>query len=550
MGTSLIMTDMSRNSCAHSTAIEDQFAVQGYVGPIRVLSPRECKQFRRVYADRYLAPPLDWEKGSAVTSRAFFEIASHPALVKVLTALLGKDVMLWGASVQRRCASSVHPWHSDIESSSAPPGKTASVWIGIRHTNVNSSLLLIPYSHRFGSTVQEARCQSGVLRDETADEDIVRWAREQDKRSDLLRPEMTDGEALIFDGQLWHGSHNLSGKTREALLLQYATPDTLIRIPDLNYLNWPFHQLQFPKPACIMVNGSAKSNVNRIVSPPAALGGGASHQLTSRIYPLQIPLNPDTAKGWKPYPIFAGSTGGLRLLTCHASTLTQGQCPHPPHTHDEEELLLMLAGDADLILPANSNGRMRLGPGQFVYYPAHFAHTLETVSEDAANYLMFKWYAGKTGSDSPLAFGQFDISDYAENESARDDFCPNLVFEGPTAYLRKLHCHISTLAPFSGYEPHIDAYDVAIIVLQGEVETLGERIGPHGVIFYPAGEPHGMYNPGQHPAQYIVFEFHGSQTKLTAKDLLARSPSLLTKLRDPKRVKRKLKGLLKRYVHM
>ena len=90
----------------------------------------------------------------------------------------------------------------------------------------------------------------------------------------------------------------------------------------------------------------------------------------------------------------------------------------------------------------------------------------------------------------------------------KDGFCSHLVFEGPTAYLRKLHCHTSTLTPGAGYDSHIDDYDVAIIVLEGEVETLGQHVGPHSVIFYRAGEPHGMRNPGKLIAKYVVFEFH------------------------------------------
>src|SRR6185437_7651946 len=116
----------------------------------------------------------------------------------------------------------------------------------------------------------------------------------------------------------------------------------------------------------------------------------------SRAYPLRLPLPPDTENGWKPYPIFNGSTANLRSLSCHTSVLTQGSCPHPPHTHKEEELLLVLAGEVDLILPEmqtlNGDHRKRLGSHEFVYYPAHFPHTLETVSANPANYLMFKWY--------------------------------------------------------------------------------------------------------------------------------------------------------------
>jgi quercetin dioxygenase-like cupin family protein len=541
-------TTSFENARVHSKEMRDQFAEQGYINPIRLLSPRECRQFLRSVSCKSALPPLDWEKGSAACSRAFYEIAAHPVLVEIVAALLGEEVMLWGASIQRRRPGSVHPWHSDIELSCAPPGKTLSVWVGLQHTIPDSCLSFIPYSHRFGITLQQARCQAGVAREKATNEDIVQWARERDKRSHLVRAEMINGEAFIFDGQLWHGSHNFSRKTRLALLLQYATPDTTIRIPDLNYLDWPFRHLERPRPPCIMVRGSAKFGANRIVSPPVALNNGSGCKLTSRIYPLLLPLAADGEMGWKPYSIFAGCTADLRWLTCHASALEKDRCPHPPHSHDEEEVLLLLAGEVDLLLPeaptAGGSQRRRLGPGQFVYYPAHFPHTLETVSEKPANYVMFKWYAGRTHNASPLGFGQFNILDHLADSDAGPGFCPSLVFDGPTAHLRKLHCHTSVLAPSAGYEPHVDAYDVAIIVLEGEVETLGERVGSTSVIFYPAGEPHGMYNPGKTAAKYVVFEFHGSQSGLENGSSRNPSPSLFAKLRDPQRVKRKLRQLL------
>ncbi|MGI9553392.1 MAG: cupin domain-containing protein [Thermodesulfobacteriota bacterium] len=530
--------------------IYDEFNEQGYVGPFRVLSTQECQQVLQVCREACKRCPTDWDKGYAASSRAFYEIATHPAIIEVVSALLGEDIILWGARMLSRSPNSVHPWHSDIESSD-PLGKTVSVWIGIEHTNRDSSLLIIPYSHRFGVTVQEIKHQFGKSSsDETPNDDIVRWARERDKRSDIVRSEMTDGEALFFNGHLWHGSHNLLSETRWSLLLQYATPDTVIRIPDPNNSpDWPFHQLNHPRPPCIMVKGSAKADVNRIVSAPAVVSAQSSPQLTSRVYPLRIPLPPDDEMGWKPYPIFQGTTADMRSLSCHVSVLNQGQCPHPPHTHEDEELLLLLAGEVDLILPhvqtPNGDQRRRMKAGQFVYYPAQFAHTLQTVSEHPANYLMFKWDTDSTETDSPLAFGHFNLFDPTEDSEFEDGFYPHLLFEGPTACLQKLHCHTSTLTPGAGYDPHIDAYDVGIVVLEGEVETLGERVGPHSVIFYPAGEPHGMRNPGEGIAKYVVFEFHGSQTAQSYA-LPNLFTSLLTKITDLRSWKRMLKRLLPR----
>lgn len=121
---------------------------------------------------------------------------------------------------------------------------------------------------------------------------------------------------------------------------------------------------------------------------------------------------------------------------------------------------------------------------------------------------MFKW---RTESKKPqqvlgTTFYHFDGASSPGNVQA---FAPRLLFESPTAHLGKLHAHITDLQPGAGYPPHADAYDVAIVVLSGQVETLGQKAEPFSVIYYSAGELHGMKNVGDTVARYLVFEFHG-----------------------------------------
>jgi hypothetical protein len=52
------------------------------------------------------------------------------------------------------------------------------------------------------------------------------------------------------------------------------------------------------------------------------------------------------------------------------------------------------------------------------------------------------------------------------------------------------------------------------------------------MIFYSAGEAHGIRNPGKTIAMYIVFEFHGSQKWMADEDSFPPSPSQLSKLKD------------------
>ena len=248
-----------------------------------------------------------------------------------------------------------------------------------------------------------------------------------------------------------------------------------------------------------------------VLSMLRSAGKASGPRLASKAYPLNVPLSPDESSGWKPYPLFRGCTRGMHDLSCHASVLMPNSCPHPPHSHHEEEVLLVLSGEVDLILPEadlrEGKQTVRLRPGRFVYYPSQFPHTVQTRSEAPANYLMFRWTAGVRKGQSELPFGEFSMFS-PQNGEAKSGFTTHLVFDGSTRYLRRLNCHTSVLMPGAGYEPHADRYHVSIVVLEGEVETIGQRVGPYGVIFYAAGKPHGMRNPGDAVAKYIVFEFH------------------------------------------
>lgn len=240
--------------------------------------------------------------------------------------------------------------------------------------------------------------------------------------------------------------------------------------------------------------------------------GARASVLPNRGYPLSIPLPLDQDKKWKPNFLFRGLTKNIQDFSCHVSFLTHGHCPHPPHAHKEEEILIMLTGEAELSLPlyhgAEGQGCTTLKTGEFVYYPSEYPHTLQTTSESPANYLMFKWCAPNPKQDSKsLSFGKYKIFDSFPGNNGKPGFQAFTLLEGRSSFLARIHCHVSVLSPGASYPPHVDVYDVAIVILEGEVETLGERFAPYSVIFYPSGQRHGMLNPGKVPAKYIVFEF-------------------------------------------
>ena len=93
------------------------------------------------------------------------------------------------------------------------------------------------------------------------------------------------------------------------------------------------------------------------------------------------------------------------------------------------------------------------------------------------------------------------------------------VFDGPTATLDKINCHITTLNPGqrSG-APRRHLQEEVIIVKEGRVEATADGRsqigGPGSVIFFASGAVTSLRNAGDGPCTYIVVYYY---TPLTPK---------------------------------
>lgn len=495
--------------------VREELATRGYAQPVPVFSTTECRWLMGVL-DNSFENPAQWYKGWAVSKRSFYDVAVDWRILSHVRAALGENIVLWGACLVHRMPGDAHPWHSDIESS-APSARTVSVWIGLEGTCAETSLMVAPGSHEFGITVQEKAAQKGRRRHEIRDEDIAAWVKECGATEEPALVPMRDGEALFFDGRAWHGSNNLSPHlSRTALLLQYAAVDTPIRMPAIGHCEWPFKILEHPWPPCLLVSGKDGTGINRITQPPLLPDAMEGARLRSANLPAPSPPLAAGNLGWRSHFFFRGYTAGIADFSCHMSALGHGKCPHPPHQHPEEELLVVLDGEVEAHYPTWQPHRRRtLRAGAVAYYPAGFYHTLTTTSEQPARYLMLRWISDPSGEGPQMEPGVFTIPETFPPDEASSAAEPGwkqaLLFEGATAHLSKLHCHVTFMEPGAGYEPHVDGYDVVIIVLEGEVSCFGGNVRAGGVIFCPAGEPHGVKNTGSATAKYLAIEFHSGR---------------------------------------
>jgi len=213
------------------------------------------------------------------------------------------------------------------------------------------------------------------------------------------------------------------------------------------------------------------------------------------------------------FGLLNGQTANILALDCHYSVLAEGQLPHPPHAHGEEELIIPISGQVRVIRTGSDGISERsettLSRGSFTYHRSGRSHTIQALGPGPSTYLVLKW-KGRGITSASDALNSQDFAYQGQMGAATEDgFHLNLLFESATDQLSKLHAHTSSMTPDSGYKPHRDSHDIAIIILEGQVDTLGQRAGKNSVIFYPADSLHGMRNAGRETARYLVFEFHG-----------------------------------------
>lgn len=481
--------------------------VEGYAGPIAVFDAEECARILSAFRAE-AGRPKTWQKGWAASSPAFHRVATDPRILELIRPALGDDIVLWGASLIVKAESDIHPFHTDVESM-APEGGFVTVWIGLENTDRSSGLKFVPGSHRYGVTMQELNHKAGIKREASTDETTLAAARQLDAAAEIVQPEVHDGEALVFDGRVWHGSHNKTKAVRTALLLQYARADRPVRIP--RTFSWPVEFDRRRKPPVVVVSGKGQPDFNRIVRAPRrskAVGNGA-HLLPSP----SLPEGEDFAS----FQHFWGPTPAVTDIECHSSILAPGAIPHPLHQHVEEEILVVVSGAAELHVAGDAAGtvnfeRVTMGPGDFAYYPAWEHHTLCNAGDTPLLYTMLKWANPGKPRQSRAAGRAFIRAGDALRSAGPGIGAP--LREVRTRWLKRLHAHVSALAPGEGYEPHADRYDVAILLLAGSIETLGREVAAPALLYHPANAQHGMRATGTEPARYLVFELEGRPSPL------------------------------------
>lgn len=86
---------------------------------------------------------------------------------------------------------------------------------------------------------------------------------------------------------------------------------------------------------------------------------------------------------------FDGPTDQLKAMTAGSLLLYANQEPHPPHTHPEEEFMVVTEGSGTLMVDGKD---YKVGPGSMMYCAANKPHGIRAGAKPLLFYF-YKWKA-------------------------------------------------------------------------------------------------------------------------------------------------------------
>ena len=233
-----------------------KFETEGYAGPFKL---EDRSKFNSLFRERYTPRNnYTWYKSPHEVSAPIVRIASNSNIIDKLKNFIGHDILLWGSRFIRQKPNNHHAWHLDVEYGR---WKGLTVWIGLKNLNEKTTISLISYSHQLNTAPKELE-KNNI--DTSDGEAILKEAIKLDARCELKTFYLKPGEFIIWSGRIWHSTINKSTKPRDTIILQYCTPNNIVKIP-INY-EYPNTQWSEVPPPCILISGKDDFNYNKVLS--------------------------------------------------------------------------------------------------------------------------------------------------------------------------------------------------------------------------------------------------------------------------------------------
>jgi quercetin dioxygenase-like cupin family protein len=103
-------------------------------------------------------------------------------------------------------------------------------------------------------------------------------------------------------------------------------------------------------------------------------------------------------EGKRAAQLFRDPTATLDELEVHVTFLPAGVASHAPHTHPNEEIIVIKEGTLEVHLDGKTR---RLGPGGLIFAASNVPHAVTNVGTTTAVYHVINWHSPGTKKPAP-----------------------------------------------------------------------------------------------------------------------------------------------------
>jgi quercetin dioxygenase-like cupin family protein len=248
-------------------------------------------------------------------------------------------------------------------------------------------------------------------------------------------------------------------------------------------------------------------------------------RIGSKVYPWESLAVRPTGVGER-RDVADNPTVTLRTFECHISTLNPDKASHPPHTHPQEELIILRDGELDVHINGTNT---KVGPGSLFFFASNDPHAVQNHGTKPATYFVFNFRTAVTGTlqgkpAQPVVEGRMgsSIFDWTKLEAKPTKTGERReVTDRPTLTLANFECHITTLkAGEAPHAAHRHPDEEIVLVKEGQMEVtingVTSRAGPGSIVLITSGDEHGWRNVGDTPATYYVIRLKTEATPVVA----------------------------------
>lgn len=209
------------------SALRQELADTGVVHPVDVVTADNATTLLSDY-ERIEERMSDWTGTSQLpnvhlVSKAIWEVVCNPKLVNAVQAIIGPNVLCWGATFFAKPPRSggYVGWHQDLAYwGLEPAADVVTAWIAFTDAHLdNGCMSVIKASHKQELRPHSTNAQSDNLL--LSGQEVELTDREQ---ASMIHCELEAGQASIHHPMALHGSNpNVSSRPRVGLSVQYIS---------------------------------------------------------------------------------------------------------------------------------------------------------------------------------------------------------------------------------------------------------------------------------------------------------------------------------------